>query len=123
MRRSCLVVAILITSSLSFAETPPPTARRPAETTLHGTTVREDYRWLESLDDPEVRRWLEAQNRYTRGWLAKSPSVAAITERVRAIELFAAPRYGVQAFRGGRWFLRKRQPPRQQPWVVTRAAL
>src|SRR5207244_6528978 len=37
--------------------------------------------------------------------------------------LFAAPRYGVQAFRGGRWFLRKRQPPRQQPWVVTRAAL
>jgi len=27
-----------------------------------GTPVADPYRWLENVDDPEVQRWVEAQN-------------------------------------------------------------
>jgi len=114
---------LLVTAEGSLAKAPPPTPIRPVETILHGTTVRESYRWLENLEDPEVRGWVEAQNQHTRSLLDADPARAAIADSVRKIELFEAPRLGARFWRGGRWFLGKRQPPLQQPWFVTRTSL
>jgi len=46
--------------------TQPPAARRvPSERTHHGDTVVDDYAWLADSADPEVLRYLEAENAYT----------------------------------------------------------
>jgi len=122
MRTFSLV--ILITASLNaFAEPAPPTPRRPVESRLHDVSIRDDYRWLEQEQAPEVRQWLAAQTRYARAWLDASPARDAIAARVRSIALFDSPSFGVRAWRGGRWFLSKRQPPRQQAWIVSRATI
>jgi oligopeptidase B len=60
---------------------PPIAPRRPSRRTLHGVTVSDDYAWLKdekwqqvlrdpSLLDPEIRAYLEAENRYAEELLA-----------------------------------------------------
>ncbi|MFT4111805.1 S9 family peptidase [Silvibacterium sp.] len=44
---------------------PPVAAIRHTETTLHGTTLVDDYAWLREKDSPEVIAYLEAENAWT----------------------------------------------------------
>ena len=59
---------------------PPVAPRRPSQRTLHGITVVDDYAWLKdanwqevlrnpALLDPDIRAYLEAENRYTEAFL------------------------------------------------------
>ena len=53
------------------AQAQPPVARRiPKVDTLHGDVLRDDYHWLRQKTNPEVRRYLEAENGYTDAGLA-----------------------------------------------------
>ncbi|MCC7134063.1 MAG: S9 family peptidase [Gemmatimonadales bacterium] len=49
----------------------PPAARRiPTTVVLHGERLADDYAWLRDRESPEVRQYLEAENRYAEGVLA-----------------------------------------------------
>jgi oligopeptidase B len=48
---------------------PPIAPRRPHTESRHGETVEDDYRWLRDRDDPEVRRYLEADNAYAEAMM------------------------------------------------------
>ncbi|SJZ75242.1 oligopeptidase B [Enhydrobacter aerosaccus] len=61
-------------------EAPPRAPRHPASRTLHGITITDDYAWLKDENwqdvlrdpgrlDPEIRAYLEAENRYTESLL------------------------------------------------------
>jgi oligopeptidase B len=50
--------------------TPPIADRRPVTTTRHGETFVDDYAWLRDRDDPAVKAYLEAENRYCDALLA-----------------------------------------------------
>ncbi len=44
----------------------PPVARKvPKETTLHGTTLTDDYAWLREKESPQVTDYLNAENTYS----------------------------------------------------------
>src|SRR5436309_15721130 len=44
----------------------PPVARKvPHTTTVHGTTLTDDYFWMRDKKNPEVISYLEAENAYT----------------------------------------------------------
>jgi oligopeptidase B len=52
------------------AQAQPPVARRITRVdTLHGEVRRDDYYWLREKSNPEVRRYLEAENAYTEAGL------------------------------------------------------
>src|SRR5688572_28267921 len=68
------------------------TPKRPVLDTYHGTSVRDDYRWLES-DDPEVKGWSRAQNTETRRVLDALPGRAAIEKRLKELVAFEAPEW------------------------------
>jgi prolyl oligopeptidase len=70
----------------------------------HGTPVADPYRWLEDLDSPETRLWVEAQNKVTEAYLAAIPERAAIKRRLTA--LWNYERYGEPFEEGGRYFYR-----------------
>ena len=61
------LVFFLASPGPAFAKPPaPPVAKRyPQTSTLHGDTRRDDYAWMRERDDPAVRAYLEAENRYT----------------------------------------------------------
>ena len=100
--------------ALSYPETP----RNPVSETYHGITVVDDYRWLENDSAPEVRQWTAAQNALTRRYLDGLPQRAAIGKRVtELLRTEPAQRYDFQYRK--QLFAMKRQPPRNQPSLVT----
>jgi prolyl oligopeptidase len=101
---------------------PPAAAKRPLENRYFGTTVRDDYQWMEDWSDSSLRSWVAAQNAYTRGVLDQLPSRAAIRDRVAELSRSIAPDYTALVYRGGTLFALKDQPPRNQPLLVTLAS-
>ncbi len=67
----------------------------------HGTKVPDPYRWLEDDNAPEVKAWVEKQNRLTFGYLNAIPCRPAIARRLE--ELFNYPRYSAP-FRVGEYY-------------------
>ena len=85
-----------------------PKARRDDRVeTLHGKAVLDPYRWLE--DDvrttPEVKAWVEAQNKITSAYLAAIPERAAVEKRIT--DLWNYEKYTPPSKVGGKYFFRK----------------
>ena len=68
--RRSLTPALLLVAMSSFAESEdliPPVANRIEHRELrHGTTVIDNYYWLRDKSNPEVIKYLEAENVYTK---------------------------------------------------------
>jgi prolyl oligopeptidase len=99
-----------MTSLVVAAEDPieyPPTRRVDHVDIYHGTRVEDPYRWLEDdvRTSPEVRQWVEAQNKVTSAYLAAIPERDAI--RSRLTELWNYERYSPPVKVAGRYFFRK----------------
>jgi prolyl oligopeptidase len=95
----------------------PPTARKPVVDTYHGVAVTDDYRWLEDDNSPDVKAWVEAQNKLTRAYLdgiAQRPEIAR-----RVGELLRAKTVNRFAFQfRQRLFAMKVAPPANQSMLV-----
>ncbi len=69
---------------------------------LHGRNVPDPYRWMEDIDSPETRTWIEAQNQLTHTYLETLPDRDAIKHRMT--ELWDYEKYGVPEQHAGRYF-------------------
>src|SRR5690349_7341290 len=49
----------------------PTSAKGEVVDTYHGVQIADPYRWLEELDTPDTRAWVEAQNKLTFGYLGE----------------------------------------------------
>ena len=90
----------------------------PVSDTYHGVTVTEDYRWLEDAKDPLVAEWSDVQNAYARAILDKLPHLDEIRARVTEILGARTVSYRSPSYRGEQIFAMKRQPPKQQRFLV-----
>ena len=97
---------------------PPVAEKKAVEDTYWGTTVSEDYRWLENWGDPEVKSWVEGQNAYSRTELDHMPNRSEILDRIQALNRSITPHYRDLTYRGTSLFALKDQPPKNQPLVV-----
>jgi prolyl oligopeptidase len=101
-----LLLVISMTSGLAAQSLTYPTTRKAdVVEDYHGTKVADPYRWLEDVDSPETRNWVEAQNRVTFGYLEQIPEREQI--RRRLTELWDYPKYGAPFKKGGHYFLFK----------------
>ncbi len=118
---AALLTVLILSLNPSFAAdmSIPPTPKEPVSDMYHGVKVSEDYRWLESGDDPAVKKWTAQQNARTRAWLDELPDRARIEQQLT--ELFAkmSPSYGWLSSRPGRLFALKFDPDKQQRLLVT----
>ncbi len=64
---------------------PPKASVRPVTETLHGVTITDRYRWMETPADPEWTPYLMGQNAYARAVLAAIPGRDALAEKVGAV--------------------------------------
>src|SRR2546429_434690 len=80
----------------------PVTARVNVAEAYGGIKVEDPYRWLENLDAPATRQWVEAQNRLAQ------PQLEAIAHRAwvkqRLTQLWNYERFEVPVKEGGRYF-------------------
>ncbi len=121
-----LAAAMLLTACTH--PNPPPTASEasakrvyPAARTVeqsddfHGTQVPDPYRWMEDLDAPELKTWIDAENALVAQYLADTPGRKQIKQRLTA--LYDFERYGVPEVHGGRYFYARNDGlQNQSPW-------
>jgi prolyl oligopeptidase len=107
----------------THSSAPPRAAAAPATPevvtdTYHGVSVPDPYRWLEDWDDPAVQAWSEARNAEARAALSALPGRPAIRARLQELLGAETISYYELAARPTGLFAMKRQPPRQQPFLV-----
>ncbi|HEX4651133.1 MAG TPA: prolyl oligopeptidase family serine peptidase [Granulicella sp.] len=109
LMKTVLAASLISAGALAQADTQ--TAQIPTYPTPHtveqvddyfGTKVADPYRWMENVDAPEVKQWVDAENLLTRAYLDAVPGRDAIKARLMALtnyERFSAPtRYGARYF-------------------------
>jgi prolyl oligopeptidase len=94
------------------------TPKVPVSSTYHGVTVTEDYRWLEDAGSGQARSWTVAQDRRTRGYLENLPCYGAVRRRTAEVLMTAPVRYETLRQAGPAYLALKRQPSKQQPFLV-----
>ena len=60
----------------------PKTTKKPVLDSIFGTTVLDNYRWLEDDKSPETEAWVKAENEVTFGYLSKIPYRAQLKDRL-----------------------------------------
>jgi prolyl oligopeptidase len=95
------------------------TPREPTTTTYHGVDVTDDYRWLEDPTDDHTVEWTAVQAARTQAYLDSLAVREPIRRRVEQVLKVASADYDRLAHGGKTYFARKRQPPKQQPFLVT----
>lgn len=107
--RIALPVLVLIPLFALAQSELPKTPVREVTDTYFGVKVIDPYRWLESTADAEVVAWMEAQNDYTRGVLARIPGRDDLVARVRALDNAGKSVSGLQVW-GGHYFYYENEP-------------
>jgi len=93
---------------------PYPAARKADQVDdYHGVKVSDPYRWLEDIDTPETRSWIEAENKVTFDHLAKVQGRDAIKQRLT--QLWNYERYGSPEHYGDRYFYTHNDGLQNQP--------
>ena len=112
----CLATLMLV-QTITY----PPARKGDIVDDYHGTKVADPYRWLEDVDSPETRRWVEAENRVTFAYLEQIPERERI--RRRLTELWDYPKYGAPFKKGGRYFFFKNSGLQNQSVLYSQTAL
>ncbi|RKP46998.1 prolyl oligopeptidase family serine peptidase [Trinickia fusca] len=81
-----LALAFSSASCASWAADGPSVAPvRPVTDTYFGTSVVDNYRYMENLKDPEVQKWMRSQADYTRNVLESLPGRDALEKRIQSL--------------------------------------
>lgn len=95
----------------------PTAARGDQADTYHGITVPDPYRWLEDIDGPQTRRWIEAQNALTFGYLEDIEVRERLRQMLKARWDFA--RWGVPQREGPRYLVTRNDGLQDQSVLYT----
>src|SRR5262245_14800871 len=81
------------------------------------TEIPDPYRWLEELDSPQTREWIENQNKLTNRFLEGIAQREAIRRRIT--ELINYERCSVPVKEGGRYVFLKNDGLQNQSAIYT----
>jgi prolyl oligopeptidase len=118
LTRVALIFATPFGAALFVAQDPPARSGPPVTRTdnvkdnYFGVEVADSYRWLEDQQSPETRKWIDAENAYTRSLLDPLPGRDKLKKRVT--ELLNVDAYQTPVERSGRYFFEKRAAGQDQ---------
>ena len=83
----------------------PATTRDDVVNNYFGTKVAAPYEWMENLDSPAVKQWVDDENKLTFSYLDKIPQRDAVRQRLK--QLWNYEKVGVPKMQAGRLFFSK----------------
>src|SRR3954466_7488931 len=96
-----VLLALLVSASLTY----PPAPRGDGVDDYAGHAVPAPYRWMEDLDSPAVKQWVDAENAATFSFLKTIPERDQIRERLTALWNYARTEVPVRQA-GQLWYRR-----------------
>ena len=118
-------VALLLAALAAPATDPllryPATSKGDVVDDYSGSKVADPYRWLEDLEAPATREWIEAQNAVTFRYLDAIPGRVAIKKRLTG--LWNYPRTGIPVREAGSLFCLRNSGLERQSRLLMRKAL
>src|SRR5215510_221170 len=110
-------VTLLAQSSLKY----PQPRKGDVVDDYFGTRIADPYRWMEDLNAPEVKQWVDAENAVTSKYLDSLPVRDALKKRIT--ELYDYPRVTIPYFEGRHWFYSRNTGLQRQAVTYTRETL
>src|SRR5689334_16868416 len=104
-------------SSLKY----PQPRRSDVVDTYDGTKIADPYRWMEDLNAPELKTWIDAENAITFAYLDALPGRDALKARIT--ELWNYPKVSAPRFEGRHWFYARNSGLQRQSVVFTRETM
>jgi prolyl oligopeptidase len=89
--------------------------------TYFGTQVADPYRWMEDLNAPELKAWVDAENAVTFKYLDGLPQRDELKKRITA--LWNYPKVTAPRYAGRHWFYSRNSGLQRQSVVFTRETL
>jgi len=86
-----------------------------------GTKVVDPYRWMEDLNSPDLKSWIDAENAVTFAYLDRLPLRNELKTRITA--LWDYPKVGLPRYEGRRWFYARNSGLQRQSLVYTRETM
>ncbi len=121
--RSALLIVLMCATSLfaqSSVKYPQPRKGDVADN-YFGTTVADPYRWMEDLNAPELKQWVDAENAVTFKYLDSLPVRDVLKKRIT--ELWNYPKVTMPRYEGRHWFYNRNSGLQRQSVVFTRETL
>ena len=108
----------------ALTQTRPPVAPdRGVVDTHFGVRVRDSYRYMEDLTNPEVQTWLKGQADFTRSILDRIPGRDGLQSRVEQLRNSASARVGDVRMNGARVYSLKQRAGDNTPKLYVREGL
>jgi len=86
-----------------------------------GTKVADPYRWMEDLNGPDLKKWVDAENAVAFKYLDALPQRDALKKRIT--ELWNYPKVTAPRYEGRHWFYNRNSGLQRQSVVFTRETL
>lgn len=87
----------------------------------HGTEVVDPYRWMEEMESPDTKRWIDRQETLLNSYLGEDEIGKSIARRILAIR--SIPRIGTPIAAGGNYFYTKTAYGETQAMLYIRESL
>jgi prolyl oligopeptidase len=125
MKKLIAVCFILGVTAPALTQSPAlkyPSPRKGDVVDTYGSTkVADPYRWMEDLNAPEVKQWVDAENAITFKYLDALPIRDTLKERIT--DLWNYPKVSVPSYEGRHWFYTRNKGLERQSVVFTRESL
>jgi prolyl oligopeptidase len=122
LARTALVLVLLDATLLAQSSLKYPQPRKgDVVDDYFGTKIADPYRWMEDLNAPEVKQWVDAENAITFKYLDALPVRDALKKRIT--ELYSYPRVSIPYFEGRHWFYSRNTGLQRQNVMFRRETL
>jgi len=119
------LVCVLMCGSVLMAQTSsfkyPQPRKGDTSDNYFGTKIADPYRWMEDLNSPELKPWIDAENAVTFKYLDSLPVRDAL--KARLTELYNYPRVTPPRYVGRHYFYNRNTGLQKQSVVFTRETL
>ncbi len=115
-----LCSCILLSQALGEPWKYPEAQRGTLVEEIHGVKVPDPYRWLENIDSTDTKTFVQAQAKFTEGYLADLPDRKPMREALK--KLWAYDRLGLPVSEAGRVFFSRRSGLQNQGVLYWKAS-
>jgi prolyl oligopeptidase len=103
---SILIICMFLNTAVTYSQLKyPPTKKVPHTDKYFGVEVRDDYQWMEDQTNPDLKTFVQEQNKVTQDYLNKIPYRDKIRDRLT--EIMNYPKYSAPFKKGEYYYFYK----------------